>query len=244
MAVAFSGGVDSTFLLKVAKDVLRDDVIAVTVTSALQPRHELTEAVRIARRLRARHVRLAADIFGETKIVSNPPNRCYHCKSILLRPLKDLASKHGFTAIEGTNYSDLGFHRPGLKAARRLGIRSPLIMARFTKEEIRKASRRMRLPNWNAPATACLATRIPYGQKIDRKRLRRIDRAERYLKRLGFSQVRMRDHFPLARVEIDPCEFTKIVSQRIRIVRYLRGLGYTQITLDLEGYRTGVFDRR
>ncbi len=244
MVVAFSGGVDSTFLLKVAKDVLRDHVVAVTVTSALQPRREVTDAIRIARHMKVRHVRIAADIFGEAKIVSNTPNRCYHCKSIMLRPLKDIADEYGYTAIEGTNYSDLSFHRPGLRAANRLGIRSPLIRARFTKEEIRTAARRMGLSNWNAPATACLATRIPYGHKIDRERLRRIDRAEHYMKRLGFLQVRMRDHFPLARIEIDPSEFPKIVALRVRIARYLRRLGYAHITLDLEGYRMGIFDRR
>lgn len=158
---------------------------------------------------------------------------------ILLRKLKPLAAKHGYAVIEATNVSDLEDHRPGLDAVKRLGIQSPLIMAGFTKDEVRRAARRRGLPNWNEPSMACLASRIPYGQSITAARLRRIDNAEMYLRRQGLSQVRVRDHFPIARIEIDATEFNKLLTHRRKIVANLCRLGYKHVTLDLAGYRTG-----
>ena len=241
--MAFSGGVDSTFLLCVAKDVLGNRVIAVTAVSPLQPKDEIIDATRIAGRMNVKHITCTIDILREDKVVSNPKNRCYHCKMMLLRKLKPIAEKHGFAVIEATNKSDLGDHRPGLNAVKRLGIQSPLIMAGFEKEEIRRTARRLGLPNWNRPSTACLASRIPYGQKIDIHRLRRIEKAEDYLRRLGFSQVRLRDHFPIARIEINEHEFKKLITCRKKIVKYLRKLHYKYVTLDLNGYSTGSLNR-
>jgi len=237
--VAFSGGIDSTFLLRIAKDILGDRVIAVTAVSPLQPKSEIRNAVRIAREMNVKHIKCTIDILKVDRVTSNPIDRCYHCKMMLLRKLKPLAVKHGFAVIEATNRSDFEDHRPGLDAVKRMGIQSPLIMAGFEKEEIRRTARRLGLPNWNRPSTACLASRIPYGQKINIRRLRRIEKAEEYLRRLGFSQVRVRDHFPVARIEIDEREFKKLISHRKKIVGYLRRLEYKHVTLDLTGYRTG-----
>jgi uncharacterized protein len=239
VVVAFSGGVDSTFLLRIAKDILGDRVIAVTAVSPLQPKNEIRNAVRIARSMDVKHIKCTIDILRENKVTGNPANRCYHCKMTLLRKLKPLAVKYGYIVIEATNRSDLKDHRPGLIAVKRLGIQSPLIMSGFTKDEIRRAARLHGLSNWNEPSMACLASRIPYGQTITAKRLRRIENAENYLRRLGFSQVRVRDHFPMARIEIGEREFEKLISRRKKIVGYLRGLHYKYVTLDLAGYRTG-----
>ncbi|UCD20435.1 MAG: ATP-dependent sacrificial sulfur transferase LarE [candidate division WOR-3 bacterium] len=237
--VAFSGGVDSTFLLRIAKDVLEDRLIAVTAVSPLQPKSEIRNAVRIARRMKVKHVKCAIDILREKEVRTNPVNRCYHCKMTLLRKLKSIAAEHDYVVIEATNRSDLKDHRPGLDAIKRLRIKSPLMMAGFTKDDIRRAARRRGLLNWNEPSMACLASRIPYGQPITISRLRRIDNAENYLRRIGFSPVRVRDHFPTARIEVNASDFKKLISQRKKVVAYLRGSGYKHIALDLAGYRTG-----
>lgn len=237
--MAFSGGVDSTFLLSVAKEVLDNRVIAATVASSLQPRHEAVDASRIARKLGVKHTVFHIDVLSAPRIRKNSRNRCYYCKMFLMKKLKDLATRKNYVAIEATNKSDLKDHRPGLSAVKQLGIKSPLIEAGFEKEEIRRAARRRGLPNWSKPSTACLASRIPYGELITAKRLMRIEEAEEYLKRLGFTQVRLRDHFPIARIEINPREFDKLMSLRQKILRRLRRLKYKHITLDLDGYRTG-----
>jgi uncharacterized protein len=222
--------------------VLDRNVIAVTATSPLQPRKEITQARKIARRLGIKHIVVDAAPLKKKEVRNKSENRCYHCKVILLTQLKQIAKKHNYVVIEATNKSDLRYHRPGIKAMKRLGIVSPLIEAGFRKTDIRKAARRLGLPNWNKPSTACLASRIPYGQEITAQRLRRIDKAEDYLHRCRFTQVRVRDHFPIARIEINVSEFKKILKEHKRIVNHLIGLGYKYITLDLEGYRTGSFD--
>jgi uncharacterized protein len=219
--------------------VLGEKIIAVTAVSPLQPKSEIRNAVRIARDMHVKHIRCTIDILKEKKVTSNPINRCYHCKMMLLHKLKPLAAKYGYVVIEATNRSDLRDHRPGLDAVKRLGIQSPLIMAGFTKTEIRRAARRRGLSNWNEPSMACLASRIPYGQPITVRTLRRIENAENYLRRLGFSRVRVRDHFPVARIEIDQPEFNKLVSHCKKIDVYLRRFGYKYVTLDLAGYHTG-----
>jgi len=208
----------------------------------LQPRKEITEARQIARGLGIKHIVVDADPLKKKEVRNNSKNRCYHCKVLLLTRLKQIAKKHDYVVIEATNKSDLRYHRPGVKAIKRLGIVSPLIEAGFRKIEIRKAAHRLGLPNWNKPGTACLASRIPYGQEITAQRLRRIDKAEDYLHRCRFTQVRVRDHYPIARIEINASEFKKILKEHKRIVNHLINLGYKYITLDLEGYRTGSFD--
>ncbi|UCF71762.1 MAG: ATP-dependent sacrificial sulfur transferase LarE [candidate division WOR-3 bacterium] len=237
--VAFSGGVDSTFLLRIAKEVLGDRLIAVTVVSPLQPKSEIRNAVRIARRMKVRHFKCAIDILREKEVKTNPVNRCYHCKMTLLRKLKSIAAEHDYVVIEATNKSDLKDHRPGIDAIKRLRVQSPLMLAGFTKGDIRRAARRHGLSNWNEPSMACLASRIPYGQLITVSRLQRVDNAENYLRSIGFSLVRVRDHFPTARIEVGASDFKMLISQRKKVVAYLRRSGYKHITLDLAGYRTG-----
>ena len=242
VVVAFSGGIDSSFLLRVAKDVLGKKVLAVTGASPLQPRKEIIEARKIARFLGIKHITIGVAPLKKKEVRNNTENRCYHCKELLLTRLKQIAKKHNYVVVEATNRSDLRYHRPGVNAVKRLGIASPLIEAGFTKKDIRKAAHRLGLPNWNKPSTACLASRVPYNQVITAQRLRRIDKAEEYLHRCRFTQVRVRDHYPTARIEINASEFKKIVKEHKRVANYLIGLGYKYVTLDLEGYRTGSFD--
>jgi len=175
--------------------------------------------------------------------VKNPRNRCYHCKMQLFHDIREIARSHGYTLIEASNRSDLSDFRPGLNAARRLGVVSPLIQAGLTKDEIRTLAKHFRLPNWNKPSMACLASRIPYGHLVDKKTLRRIEWAEKYLRNRGLTQVRVRDHYPVARIEVLDKEMTAVVRQRKKIARYLVGLGYKYVALDLESYRTGSMNR-
>jgi uncharacterized protein len=235
--------VDSSFLLKMAKEVLNNKVIAVTAVSPLQPGHEKTFVSIIARRLGIKHITINPDTLSNKEVRNNTKKRCYYCKLILMRKIREIANQYGYVAIEATSRTDLRNHRPGIKALKRLGITSPLAEAGFEKKDIRRAARRLGLPNWNAPSAACLASRIPYGQEISKERLRRIGKAENYLRRLRFTQIRVRDHYPIARVEIDPREFKKILRQHRKIVRYFNRLGYRFVTLDLAGYRSGSFDR-
>lgn len=216
-----------------------DRVIAATVTTPLQPRVETTDACRIAHHLRSKHVVYHLNVLTERKVKKNPADRCYHCKMLLMKRIKALAEKKGYVAVEASNASDLKDHRPGLEAVRRLGIQSPLIMAGLKKEDIRRAARERKLPNWNKPSTACLASRIPHGEVITLETLHRIEKAEGYLRRLGFSQIRVRDHITIARIEIDPREFKKLILHRRNILRQLRRIGYKYVALDLTGYRTG-----
>ncbi len=237
--VAFSGGVDSTLLLKVAINVLKTHVIAVTASSDLYPDSELKTAKKIARLLKVKHLVIKSCELRNSVFVKNPPARCYYCKVELFQALKKIADRRGYVVLEASNYSDLNDVRPGISAARKLGVVSPLIQARLTKNEIRELAKKFKLPNWNKPSMACLASRIPYGFKIDRKTLRRIDRAEQILRRLGFSQVRVRDHFPIARIEILQNDFESLLKHGEKVAIYFKELGYKYIALDLEGYRTG-----
>ncbi|MEO0128815.1 MAG: ATP-dependent sacrificial sulfur transferase LarE [candidate division WOR-3 bacterium] len=239
VVVAFSGGVDSTFLLKMAIDIFKNNVIAVTATSPLHPENEIKLAKRIAKRLKVKHIIINSHELKNDCFKMNPANRCFYCKIELFKKIKKIAQKNGFIVIEASNYSDLNDFRPGLKAVRELGIKSPLIEAKLTKEQIRYFARMLKLPNWNKPSMACLASRIPYGIEINKKNLKRIERAEEFLKKLQFSQCRVRDYFPIARVEIMHNEFAKMIKNRIRIIRFFKKIGYKYVTLDLEGYRTG-----
>lgn len=241
--VALSGGVDSSLLLQLAKDVLNDRVFAVTAVSPLHPKDEVDVAKKIARRLRCRHIIVQSQELRNPQFVRNPRNRCYYCKRNLFKDLQEIASRYGFVVIEGSNTSDLQDYRPGLRALKELNIESPFIRAGFDKHEIRLLAKKLRLENWDKPATACLASRIPYGTPIDKKILKRIRLAERYVKNLTVTQVRVRDHYPIARIEVQTADFKKVLTKRTRIAQYYKRLGYKFISLDLEGYQTGSLNR-
>lgn len=241
--IACSGGVDSTFLLRVALEVLGENVLAVTAKSPIHPASESAAAGELARRLGARHLFVKTDELDDPEFARNPPERCYLCKRSLFARLKELAEEHGLTEVlEGSNYDDLGEHRPGFRALRELGVRSPLAEAGLTKAEIRALSRQMGLPTWDKPAQACLATRFPYGELLTPEKLRRVEEAEEFLRSLGLGQLRVRTHGLLARIEISRDEMPRLLHEAGRVVEELKKLGYTYFTLDLEGYRTGSMD--
>jgi len=240
--VAFSGGVDSTLLLKACCEVLGNNVMAVTAQSPIHPSFELEEARRLARRMGVRHVVLDASDLLDDGFMSNPPDRCYHCKKALLKRLKLLARENGIKhVVEGGNADDTGDFRPGMKAVREMHVLSPLKEAGLTKADVRRLSKKLGLPTWNKPSYACLASRFPYGQRISTEALARVEQAERYLMRLGLSQVRVRDHGAIARIEVPAGQIERLVgaNMRKRIARRLRRLGYAYVTVDIEGYRMG-----
>lgn len=239
VVIAFSGGVDSTFLLAVARRVLAERVIAVTVSSPLYPAAETRQACQLARKLGVRHKIIAGHEIRLPSFSANPRHRCYFCKHELFSRLIKIAAPHGYVVLDGSNRSDRVDFRPGRQAARELEIVSPLELCGLEKEEIRKLSRRLGLPNWNKPAMACLASRVPYGQRIDRSTLQRIAAAESYLKRFVPQPCRVRDYFPLARIEVAEAKLPKILKARRRIVSYFQRLGYQYVTLDLAGFRSG-----
>ena len=240
--VAYSGGVDSTLLLRVAKDALGDKVIAVTAKSPTYPEKEYKEARTLANQIGVKHLTIITEELNQREYSDNPPNRCYYCKRELFVKLRGIASKEGLEWVaDGTNYDDLGDHRPGRIAAEEFGVRSPLCEARLTKEDIRTLSRKLDLPTWNKPTQACLASRIPYGNAITPSILKRISQAEDYLLTLGVQEVRVREHGNIARIEVNPECIGFLIDkvQRLDVVKQLRSLGYVYVTVDLEGYRSG-----
>ncbi len=243
VVVAFSGGVDSSLLLKIAKNVLSDRVIAVTAVSPIHPQNEVETARKIAQKLRCKHIVMQSHELKNRTFVANPKNRCYYCKMELFTDFKKLAQKYGYHVIEASNKSDLRDYRPGLKAVTKLGIVSPFIQAGINKREIRILAKRYGLPNWDKPSMACLASRIPYGRIIDNKILKRVASAENYLKKLKLTQIRVRDYLPIARIEVLKDDFKTIVKHRTKIISYFKKLGYKYVTLDLEGYQTGSLNR-
>jgi uncharacterized protein len=237
-AVAFSGGVDSTFLLKAACDALGEKVIALTVKSPYIPEWEIEEAVDYAGKLGVKHLIIEAPLTKE--IIHNPENRCYLCKSFIFRKLRDVAAEKGFlNLVDGTNSDDSSESRPGMKALKELNVISPLKENGLGKQEIRRLSRMMDLPTWEKPAYACLLTRIPYNTKVEESTLRRIEKAESFLIGLGIKAVRVRVHGNVARIEVDPSLIKKIISEDLytKINKQLKDLGFKYVTLDLEGYR-------
>ena len=242
--IAFSGGVDSTFVLHTAARLLEENklrrLLAVTIRAPMCPDWELREAEDYARSLGVEHVLLELDIMELPEFVANPPRRCYYCKRALFEELLDLADERGLSyVIDGSNKDDEGDYRPGRDALKELGIRSPLWEVGLTKSEIREASRTLGLPTWDKPSYACLASRIPYGVEITADKLRLIDRAEGYLRELGFRQVRVRYHHELARIEVEQGELKRLVDHGPQIVERLTELGFLYVTADLGGYRTG-----
>lgn len=238
--VAFSGGVDSTLLLSESVEVLGDRVLAVTASSATYFPEEIAQAKRLAELIGARIEVIETDELENEDFVANPSNRCYYCKGELFGRLAEIARRERLEAvIDGTNADDLGDHRPGRQAARELGVRSPLLEAGLTKADIRALSRARGLPNWDKPALACLASRFPYGTRITRPELERIAAAERYLRGLGFNQLRVRHHGEIARIEVPPVDLGRLLGVRENVVARLKELGFLYVTMDLQGYRSG-----
>lgn len=240
--VAFSGGVDSTLLLKTARDVLGERVLAVIAKSETYPEKEQEEAVRLAERLSVPLKIIQTDELNNPEFVQNPPTRCYFCKNELFSQLKKIASTEGILFVcDGSNYEDLDDFRPGTQAAVELGVRSPLMEAGLVKDEIREISRWLGLPTWNKPSLACLSSRFPYNTAIDRDSLKQIALAEDFLRTKGFTQVRVRHHGQIARIEIEPDEIVIMMDPDLRrdVVENFKAFGYAYITLDLAGYRTG-----
>ncbi|MGB2997172.1 MAG: ATP-dependent sacrificial sulfur transferase LarE [Phycisphaerae bacterium] len=244
-AVAFSGGVDSTLLLAEARACLgRDRVLAVTADSETYVPEELERARELARRLDVRHEIVETRELDVPHFRENPPLRCYYCKKELFTRIRRLAEERGLAAVcDGANADDPSEHRPGLRAAAELGVRSPLKEAGLTKDDIRAVSREMDLPTWNLPSMACLASRFPYGRQITREALERVAQAERILRELGYEGCRVRDHGTIARIEVPADRIADLAARdRARLVKELKGLGYTYVALDLEGYRPGAMD--
>lgn len=240
LAVAFSGGVDSTFLLAVAERVLGGKVLAVISKTPLTPDREHEQALALCRGLSVDCVVVGGCGLDDPAFTENPPERCYLCKKILLSGIKDAALKRGFEKLaEGSNADDCLDYRPGSRAVCELGVSSPLLEAGMSKRDIRDLSRWMGLPTWDKPSFACLASRFPYGDPITEEKLLQVSAAEQHLLDLGVSSVRVRVHGDIARIEAPADDLPLLFSRREGIVSKLKGLGYTYVSLDLEGYRTG-----
>jgi len=239
--VAFSGGVDSTFLLAVARDILGENVLAVTATSETYPERELFEARSLARQMDARHLEVLSEELDIPEFQHNPRNRCYYCKKELFAKLRSIADEHGLThVLDGTNVDDLGDHRPGRQAAAELGVISPLEQAGLTKNEIRQLSHQLGLSTWDKPAYACLSSRFPYGTAITPERVRQVGQAEESLRTLGFRILRVRYHGDIARLELGPEELRNAVGPlKEQVIKIIKQAGFTFVSVDLEGYRTG-----
>jgi len=240
--VAYSGGVDSTLLAAMAHEVLGDKALAVVAASPTYPPAEVDAALDLAKQLGLRFLLIRTDELSDPDFVANNTDRCFFCKAELFGRMKDIAKSEGLAhVLDGSNCDDLDDHRPGRRAAAKLGVRSPLIEAGFTKDDIRALSKEMGLPNWDKPSLACLSSRVPYGTPIERGLLARIGAAEDILRDLGLRQLRVRHHGDIARIEVPPESFGILISSPIKddLVTRFRALGYVYVTLDLAGYRTG-----
>jgi uncharacterized protein len=239
--IAYSGGADSTFLLKAATLALpKNKILAVTADSATYPAQELSFARKIAARLGVRHRVIKTRELSDRRFSLNPPNRCYFCKSELFGRLRKIARRRKLNFIaDGSNLSDKSDFRPGDKAKKELRVRSPLQEAGLTKQDVRRLSRRLGLCTWDKPSLACLASRIPYGTVIQPPILKRINEGEIYLRKLGFRQVRIRHYNGLCRIEVEKADIPALISRRDLIIENLKRLGYNYVTVDLEGYRMG-----
>ncbi len=238
--VAFSGGVDSTFILKRAYQELGDRCMAVTAASETFPTREFNAAVDLAEELGVALLKTQVTELDNANFVANNPDRCYHCKTGLYSHLQRIAAEQSYSYIvDGSNMDDLGDYRPGLQAKKEQGVRSPLQEAGLTKDDIRELSRRLGLKTWNKPSFACLSSRIPYGTKIEKHKIDQLDEAEEFLIGLGLWQVRVRHHENIARIEVMPEEMIKVVEQSEAIHARFAQLGFQYVTLDLQGYRTG-----
>lgn len=244
VAVAFSSGVDSTFLLKVAYDVLGEKVIAITASSRSFPKRESNEAADFCKVHGIKQIAIESEELNIPEFRHNAVDRCYHCKKELFTKIIRLAKENGIEYVcEGSNMDDNGDYRPGLKAVAELGVKSPLRECDLYKEEIRELSKKMELPTWNKPSFACLASRFVYGEEINEKKLEMVEKAEQILLDLGFKQLRVRIHGEnLARIEVLPEELERLLSLRDTVIKALRQAGFAYITMDLQGYRTGAMN--
>lgn len=242
VVIAFSGGVDSTFLLGVAHDLLGDKVIAVTARSSTYPERELNEAINYAKERQINHIVIESEELDIEGFSKNPPNRCYYCKHELFSKLIDVAKKHNIKyVLDGSNYDDMGDFRPGMKAATELSVLSPLKMSELSKEDIRRLSKEMNIPTWDKPAFACLSSRFPYGHEITMEKLKMVEKAEQFLLDMGLRQIRVRHHGEIARIEVAKEEREKLFDAETldEIGKRLKIIGFTYVTLDVTGYRTG-----
>ncbi len=240
VAIAFSGGVDSTFLTKVAYEVLGEKSIAVTATSSTYPKRELEEAKQYAKQIGIQHILINSEETEIDNFSKNPNNRCYYCKKELFSIIKQFAKENNLNyVLDGSNVDDTSDYRPGMKALEELGVVSPLRDVGFTKQEIKELSKDMQLDTWDKPAFACLASRFPYGVKITKSKLMQVEKAESFLFSLGIKQFRVRYHDETARIEVFKNDFQKVLNHSEEITKYFKEIGFKYITLDMEGYRTG-----
>ena len=240
--IAYSGGVDSTFLLKIAREELGNKVTAVTVKSEIHHLNEVTIAKKMTQKFKVKHLFMDIDILSNKEFVNNLPERCYICKKEIFSRISEIAKELNFNFVaDGSNYDDLSDYRPGMKAVRELRIRSPLKEAILNKDDIRLLSKEMGLPIWDKPSNSCLATRIPYRDKITLEKLKRIEKAEGFFRDLGIKQVRVRCHNKLAKIEVGEKDLLFLMEEDLRkkIISKLKQLGFIYVTLDLQGYRTG-----
>lgn len=243
--VAFSGGADSTLLLRIAHEELGDRVVALLASSPTYPESEIIQAREIARQMGVRWVEVLSHELDLPSFTQNTPQRCYYCKHELFGLCQEKAKALGLKYVaDGSNLDDTGDFRPGMQAAQELGVRSPLMEAGFTKAEVRELSSWMGLPTWDKPSLACLSSRFPYGTEITLPRLGQVQIAEDHLRSLGFRQLRVRYHGDLARVEVDAREMNHLLDEKVReqVVRHLKEAGFIYVTLDLQGYRTGAMN--
>lgn len=241
-AIAYSGGVDSTFLMKVCHDVLGDKVIAVTARSSTYPEREFREAVKYAEEIGVKHIVIVSEELEIEGFAQNPVNRCYFCKKELFSKIKNVANEYNIEyVLDGSNYDDKNDYRPGMIAAKELNVVSPLKEAELTKEDIRELSKMMNLSTWDKPSFACLSSRFPYGNEITEEKLKMVEKAEQFLLDLGFKQVRVRHHGEIARIEVARDEREKFFNTNIMdmVVEKLKDIGFIYVTMDLKGYRTG-----
>ena len=240
VVVAYSAGVDSTLVLRIARDALGERVVAATGLSDTYPDEEMAEARTLAAEMGVEHVMVRTEELTDPRYAMNSHQRCFFCKNELYGKLRELADQRGIPHIvDGTNADDLGDHRPGLRAARQIGVRSPLQEVGMTKAEIREISNELGLRTWDKPAFACLSSRFPFGTPITLEKLKQVADAERGIRQLGFRGFRVRHHDKLARLEVDPADFPRVLERHDEVVACIRAAGYRFVTLDLQGYRSG-----
>ena len=241
LLIAFSGGVDSTFLLNRSLSILgQDNIMAVICTSETYPKEELDQAEKYCKQNKIKYKLIKTSELKIPNFIKNPPERCYYCKYELFRNLRKIAKKYNFSQIaDGSNFDDLKDFRPGNKAKKELGIISPLVDAKITKKDIRDLSKLFNISTFDKPSFACLSSRFPYGTKITINKINQVGKAEKYLKSLGLKTVRVRHHETIARIEINYNDFSKIIRLRSKIMKHLKKIGFTYITLDMGGFRSG-----